>query len=156
LRKKEEILAFEATHKDDPQTLKRLLAEELTIRVHSQKDYESVLRVSQILFNKKASKEQLMSLKAEDLAQVSQEIPSFELSMSDLKEGISIVSLLAGKTTILSSNSEVRKSIKNNSISVNKEKITSHETLINSDQLLHNQFIMIEKGKKNKFMIVAK
>jgi len=156
LRKKEEILALEATYKDDPQTLKRLLAEELTIRVHSQKDYESVLRVTQILFNKKASKEQLMSLKAEDLAQVSQEIPSFELSMSDLKEGISIVSLLAGKTNILSSNSEVRKSIKNNSISVNKEKITSHETLINSDQLLHNQFIMVEKGKKNKFMIVAK
>ncbi len=156
LRKKEEILELEATYKDDPQSLKRILAEELTIRVHSQEDYDAVLRVTQILFNKKASKEQLMSLKATDLALVSQEIPSFELAQSDLNDGLNIVSLLATKTGILGSNSEVRKAIKNNAISVNKEKISNHETTLDSSQLLHNQYIMIENGKKNKFMIVFK
>ncbi len=156
LRKKEEILELEATYKDDPQSLKRILAEELTIRVHSQEDYDAVLRVTQILFNKKASKEQLMSLKATDLALVSQEIPSFELAQSDLEDGLNIVSLLATKTSILGSNSEVRKAIKNNAISVNKEKISNHETSLSSSQLLHNQYIMIENGKKNKFMIVFK
>ncbi len=156
LRKKEEILELEATYQDNPQMLKRILAEELTVRVHSQDDYTSVLRVTQILFNRKASKEQLMSLEAEDLALVSQEIPSFELTSSDLASGLSIVSLLAEKTTILSSNGEVRKAIKNNAISVNKDKISSHETVINPDQLLHNQYLMVENGKKNKFMIIIK
>ena len=156
LRKKEEILELETTHQEDPQTLKRILAEELTVRIHSQKDYESVLRVTQILFNRKASKEQLMSLEAADLLLVSKEIPSFEIPRTDLESGLSIVQLLADKTSILSSNGEVRKAIKNNAISVNKEKISSHETVINTEQLLHNQFIMIENGKKNKFMIVVK
>lgn len=155
LRKKAEILALEATHKDDPQTLKRLLAEELTIRVHSPEDYASVLRVTQILFNRKASKEQLMSLEAADLDLVSQEIPSFELNRQDLEDGVSIVSLLAEKTTILASNGEVRKAIKNNAISVNKDKIITHEAVINIENLLHNQYLMVENGKKNKFIILV-
>ena len=156
LRKKEEILELEATHKDDPQTLKRVLAEELTTRIHSKEAYESVLRVTQILFNRKASKDQLLSLESDDLKLVSQEIPSYEVAASDLKNGLSITNLLVEKTSILSSNGEVRKAIKNNAISVNKDKITSHETIVNSDQFLHNQFIMVENGKKNKFMIVVK
>ena len=155
LRKKAEILELEATHKDDPQTLKKLLAEELTIRVHSPEDYASVLRVTQILFNRKASKEQLMGLEAADLDLVSQEIPSFELNRQDLEDGVSIVSLLAEKTTILASNGEVRKAIKNNAISVNKDKIATHEAVINTKNLLHNQYLMIENGKKNKFIILV-
>ncbi len=156
LRKKEEILALEAQYQDDPQTLKKLLAEELTIRIHSQKDYESVLRVTQILFNRKASQAQLLGLEAKDLELVCHEIPSFEIDKEDLTQGLSIVQLLAEKTNILSSNGEVRKAIKNNAISVNKEKITTHEALIDTSQLLHNQYIMIENGKKNKFMLFTK
>ncbi|HHB79103.1 MAG TPA: tyrosine--tRNA ligase [Saprospiraceae bacterium] len=156
LRKKEEILELEANYKDDPQSLKRLLAEELTVRIHSQEDFDAVLRVTKILFDRKASKEQLRLLDAAELALIGQEIPSFEVSLEELKAGMSIVTLLSTKTNILSSNSEVRKALKNRAISVNKEKITSHETIINAEHLLHDQYMMIENGKKNKFMIIAK
>ncbi len=154
LRTKEDILALEREHKEDPQTLKRLLAEELTVRIHSQEDYDSVLKVTQLLFNRKASKEQLEGLAEMDLAVISEEIPSFNLAKADLESGMNIVDLLSEKTTILSSKSEARRAIKGNAIAVNKEKVTVDTLQMTKQHLLHDRYIMVENGKKNKFMIV--
>ncbi len=154
LKSKEEVEALEAEHVDNPKALKEALAEELTIRVHSQEDFDSVLKVSSLLF-KKASKETLMNLDSKDLAIVANEIPSFKIAKKELEAGVNIVDLLAEQTTILSSKGDARRAIKGNAISVNKDKIGSHETTIGADALLHDHYVMVENGKKNKFMLIA-
>ena len=155
LKSKEEIEALEATYANDPQTLKRLLAEELTIRIHSEEAYQSVLDVTELLFGKKGDKESLMKLKASDLATVAEEIPSYTIPAGALANGINIVDLLAEATAVLASKSDARRAIKANSITVNKEKITDHEAIINHEFLLHGKYLMLENGKKNKYMVVV-
>lgn len=155
LRSREEVESMERELADNPRELKRLLAEELTVRIHSQADYEAVLRVSELLFGGKTSAEELRSLSAADLAMVAREIPTFEVSKDLLANGVNIADLLAEHTGILASKSEVRKAIQNNAISINKEKISSHEATVNHEALLHGKYVMVENGKKNKFLLVV-
>ena len=153
LHTKEEIEAREAEYGDDPRMLKKLLAEELTKRVHSEAAYKSVLDVSEILFNKKASKEQLFSLSVDDLNTVAEEIPSYTVAADVLKSNIDIVDLMTQHTDILSSKGEAKRAIKGNAISVNKEKVADDTLAISDDMLIHGAFLMVENGKKNKFII---
>jgi len=155
LRSKEEVEQMEAEHAGNPQELKRLLAEELTRRIHSDQAYESVLKVSELLFSRKASREQLLQLDKAELKIVAREIPSFHISKKTLDQGVNIVDLLAEETSIVSSKGDARRAIKGNAISVNKEKVTDHETTISRDTLLHGEYMMVENGKKNKFMVIA-
>ncbi|MEN0051881.1 MAG: tyrosine--tRNA ligase, partial [Bacteroidota bacterium] len=155
LKSKEEIESLEAEYAENPQALKRILAEEITVRVHSQEDYESVLKVTQLLFNKRASKEQLLELSAANLKTVSEEIPSFTLSKDAITNQLNIIDLLAEQTQIVASKGDARRAIKGNAISVNKEKVTNHEHLVTSEDLLQDKYLMVENGKKNKFMLVV-
>ena len=155
-KSREEIEQLEKDHADNPRELKKLLSEEITTRVHSADDYQSVLNVSEILFNKKSSQEQLKALKASDLETISTEIPSHEVDSALIKNRINIVDLLSEATPISSSKSEVRRAIQNNAISVNKSKVSDQGAEISSENLLHGQYIMIENGKKNKYIIKAK
>jgi tyrosyl-tRNA synthetase len=155
LKSKEEIEAREAEFADNPQELKRLLAEELTVRVHSQAAYESVLQVTQLLFNRKASKEQLLALGENELKTVAEEIPSFEVPKEVIAGGANIVDLLSDHTEIVSSKGDARRAIKGNAISVNKDKVDTHEHTVNAEALLHGKYLMVENGKKNKFIVVA-
>jgi len=134
--------------------LKKLLAEELTKRVHSVDAYESVLQVSEILFNKKASNEYLKGLSLEALETISAEVASFELSKAALDSGIDIVEVLCEKTDILSSKGESKRAIKNNAISINKVKVSSDDITISPDNLIKEKYIMIENGKKNKYIFL--
>jgi len=156
LKSKEEIEAREKEHGDNPQMLKKLLAEELTRRVHSDEDYEAVLNVSNLLF-RKATKETLLSLTENNLVIVANELQdkSYTIAKDVLQNGINIVDLLAEHTNILSSKSDARRQIKGNAIAVNKDKISSHETAINQEALLHGKYIMVENGKKNKYMLIV-
>jgi tyrosyl-tRNA synthetase len=154
LKTRTEIEGLEAEYQGNPRELKRILAEELTIRVHSQAEYEAVLNVSDILFGNKASKETLLGLDDRSLLSVAEEIPSFNILRSDLETGIGILDLLAEKTNICPSKSEVRKAIQNNAISVNKTKLTSHEVIVGLTDLIADKYIMVENGKKNKYMLV--
>ena len=156
LKSKEEVEALEAEFADNPNHLKRLLAEELTIRIHSQHDFELVMQVSELLFNRKASQETLLNMEIDALTTVAGEIPSFIVEKSAFANGLNIVDLLAEHTQILKSKGDARRAIKGNAIAVNKNKITSHEVLVNHENLLHGKFIMVENGKKNKFMVIAK
>ena len=155
LKRKEEIEAREAEFAEDPRKLKELLAEELTIRVHSQADYESVLKVSELIFNKKASAESLLALGDNELAAVAKEIPSFKVAKDAFSNGINILDLLAEATQIVSSKSDGRRQIKNNAISVNKSKIANDTASVNHEDLIHGKYMMVENGKKNKFMLIA-
>ena len=152
---KEEVEATEAEFADDPRMLKKILAEELTVRIHGQESFEAVRKVSDLLFNKKAKKETLLSLAANDLATVAEEIPSFNIKKDALSNGLNIIDLMAANTSIVSSKSEARRAIKGQAVSVNKDKILNEGQVINHESLLHGRYLMVENGKKNKFMLVA-
>ena len=153
LFKREEIEIMESDFGHDPNTLKAILGEELTIRIHGEKAYEAANNVSNILFNPKASKEQLLSLDQKNLELICQEIPSFKVNISLLKDGISIIDLLSEKTQIVSSKSEARRAIESNAIAVNKDKITDINAGLKTLDLLHGKYVMIENGKKNKYIV---
>lgn len=152
---KEEVEAAEAQYAEDPRMLKSMLAEELTVRIHGEKSYKAVQQVSDLLFNKKAKKETLLALMPNDLATVAEEIPSFKVSKDELANGLNIMDLMAEATQIVSSKSEARRAIKGQAVSVNKDKVTDPDLVINQESLLHGQYIMVENGKKNKFMLKA-
>lgn len=155
LKSKEEVEALEAQYVDNPREMKRILAEELTIRIHSQADYESVLKVSDLLFGKNASKENLLELSERELETVANEIPSFAIPKEVITNGVSIVDLMAEQSQMVASKSEARRAIQGNAVSVNKDKISNPDVILNSESLLHGKYIMVENGKKNKFLIIA-
>lgn len=156
LKSIEEIKALEAKHSEAEhlRLLQKSLAEELTIRVHSEEDYASVLEVSELLFNKKANREYLLGINANSLKTIAEEIPSFIVAKADLDNGINIVDLII-KGGIVTSKSEARRAIKGKALAVNKEKTTSDETVITSESLLHGKYMMIDNGKKKKYMLIA-
>ncbi len=155
LKSREEVEAMEAECADNPQELKRRLAEELTIRVHSQEDYDNVLLVTKLLFSNKADKAMLTTLDKKSLQVIAGEIPCFKIAQAQLAEGINIVDLLAEHTSIVNSKGEARRAIQNNAISVNKDKIGSHDFIVTAEHLLHSQYVMVENGKKNKFRVLS-
>ncbi|MEM6726159.1 MAG: tyrosine--tRNA ligase [Bacteroidota bacterium] len=155
-KSKEEVEALETEFADNPRALKSILAEELTKRIHGDEAYESVLKVSQLLFNAKAKKDTLLALSADELAMVAKDITSPEVALDLIQSGVGIVDLLTQHTGLIASNGDVRRAIKGNALSVNKDKVTSHELIVNTEHLLHGKYIMVENGKKNKFLIQVK
>jgi tyrosyl-tRNA synthetase len=155
LKSKEEIETREKELADNPRELKRLLAEELTKRVHSEEAYQSVFKVSDLLCNKKANRDMLLSMTGNELASVAEEIPAYTVDLGQIQNGVNIVELLANVTSIVNSNGDARRAIKGNAISVNKSKIGSHEATINAEELLHGKYMMVENGKRNKYILIA-
>lgn len=153
LKTKEEVQGLEKEFEQDPRQLKAILAEELTIRIHGEAAFESAKNVSEILFNPKASKEQLLSLSEQDLKLIASEIPSYAVDPKLLKSDLSLLELLSDHTTIVTSKSEGRRAIQSNALTVNKDKISDPNAVVSSDQLLFFKYLMVENGKKNKYMI---
>ncbi|MCF8237023.1 MAG: tyrosine--tRNA ligase [Saprospiraceae bacterium] len=154
LRSQEEVLALEETHQDDPITLKRLLAEEITSRVHSEEALESARKVSKLLFHPKIDADFLLDMKPSDWKMVDGEIPSYALSRSLLSfEGTPLIELLTEHTDIMQSKGEARRAISGNAISANKIKQNSPDAVLVADDLIHGSYLLLENGKKNKFLI---
>ena len=155
LKSREEIEALEKEHVEAPhlRILQKELGKEITCRVHSENDFESVLKVTELLFNPKLDAEYLKKLSLQEWQLISAEIPCFKL-----KEGTSIAStdmstLLSEATNILASKSEVRRVISGNALSINKAKIQSAEHCLGENDLLQGKYIFVENGKKNKCLI---
>jgi tyrosyl-tRNA synthetase len=153
LKDREEIENLE--ERQSSQDIKRIFSEELTIRIHGQAAYETVLTVSKLLFDPKADVETLQSLDAQTLAQVAEEIPSSKISLAALQNGQNILDFLSETTGILESRSDAKRAIQGNSISINKVKIADLGAVVNPSDLLHGKFLMVENGKKNKYLVVA-
>ncbi|MCB0648521.1 MAG: tyrosine--tRNA ligase [Saprospiraceae bacterium] len=151
LRSKEEVEALEAEYADNPNGLKKILAEELTERVHGKDALESVAQVTAILFDKNASHEQLLQLTSSQLDTISEEIPSHQFDKSDLP--LSLVDLLTDKCPVFASKGEARRAIQNNAVAINKNKVSDINALVILENLIHDKFVMIENGKKNKFLL---
>jgi len=153
LKDRSEIEAREKDLADDPRQQKALLAEELTERIHGRENYESVKGVSEILFNKKLTTESLQSMTSDTLAMVSGEVSSFTIDKAKVIEGINLENLLTEDCAIFSSLSEYRRAVKANAVSVNKAKITDAGLAIGSHDLLQDEYLLVENGKKNKIVI---
>jgi len=149
---KDDIETLEAEHSENPNALKRILAEELTKRIHSAEDFESAMKVSDIVFNHKASAESLRSMSVDQLSMIAEELPYHTISSDHISAGISLDELLT-TTGILNSKGDVRRAVKNNAISLNKTKLQTHDHSISTTDLLQGKYLMIENGKKNKFIV---
>lgn len=156
LLSREEIEHLEAEFLGFPNALKANLGKELTIRIHGQQAYDSAKNVTEILFNAKASKEQLYSLSTDDLQLISEEIPSFQVPRSILEGGVNLIDVLSDFSSVLASKSEARRAIQSNAIAVNKDKISDINANLSYEHLLHDKYVMIENGKKNKYILMFK
>ncbi|MBO7226304.1 MAG: tyrosine--tRNA ligase [Bacteroidales bacterium] len=154
---KEEIERLEEEHKAAPhlRILQKALAKDITIRVHSEKEYEAAVAASEILFGK-GTTEMLQQLDKDTLKSVFEGVPTFEISRDLLKgEGVNIVELTASETNMFASKGEVKRALKENSISLNKAKITDAYQVSEKD-LLSDSIILVQKGKKNYYLIEVK
>jgi tyrosyl-tRNA synthetase len=131
--------------------LQKALAKDVTIRVHSEEDFNMAVEASEILFGK-GTTETLKRLTEDVLLSVFEGVPQSEISRNEVDNGINIVDFLAEKTNIFPSKGEARRMLKDNGVAVNKEKVTE-ETQINTDILLNQNYILVQKGKKNYFLV---
>lgn len=149
----ETIIALVNEHKEAPheRKLQKKLADEMTIMVHSEEDLENALKASEILFGK-ATEESLRSIDGETLADIFSGVPQFEISRADLESGMDIIAFGAQQTQIFNSNGEARKMIQANGFSINKNKVDLEKS-ITTDDLISDQYIVAQKGKKNYFLV---
>lgn len=149
-----EIEKLEAEHSQAPhlRILQRALAKDITSRVHSEADYEMAASASEILFGK-GTTESLKMLSEADLLTIMEGVPQLEISNEDILTGINIVDLLAEKTNVFPSKGEAKKMIQGGGVSINKEKIGETNYLVNEQLLLNNKYLLIQKGKKNYYLI---
>lgn len=155
LRSRNDIEALETEYLGNPNALKRILAVELTERIHGQSALESVLKTTEIAFSPRLEKSYLDALNLEAWAMISSELDSNYISKSALENGINIVELLNEKHNSLPSKSEVKRAIKGGAISLNTDKISDENMIVDSSFLIHGKYIFSQNGKKNKFILIA-
>ncbi|MGD1843986.1 MAG: tyrosine--tRNA ligase [Salibacteraceae bacterium] len=153
LKSREAIEALEAQHAESPgmRLLQKELGKELTIRVHSEADFDRALEASEILFGK-GTAEALARLPEADLLTIFAGVDQGEIQKADIDAGIPILELLAGKTNFLPSTSEGRRALKENSISINKVKVTP-DLVVTSENLIAGRYLVLQRGKKKKFFV---
>ena len=152
----EEIEALEAEQAEQPhlRPLQKRLAEEITVLVHSREDYEAAVEASSILFGQ-GTKENLQHLSPEMIASVFEGVPQFTVSRSVLEAGAKVIDLFTEHAVVFPSKGELRKLIAGGGVSLNKEKLSDHEQLIGTGDLLGNRYLLVQKGKKNYFLITV-
>jgi tyrosyl-tRNA synthetase len=153
---KNEISSLIEKHKEAPHTrvLQNKLAEEITTMVHSRQEYEMAVEASQILFGN-GTAEQLRKLGESTFLSVFDGVPQFTIAKADIDKGINLIDLLADKTTVFASKGELRRTMQGNGLSINKEKTSNPDLMIDSTYLINNKYILAQKGKKNYSLIIA-
>ncbi|MGB1268196.1 MAG: tyrosine--tRNA ligase [Flavobacteriaceae bacterium] len=145
-----------AEHKEAPhlRLLQKKVAEEVTTMVHSKEDLESAIKASNILFGKSTS-EDLMTLDEQTFLDVFDGVTQAEVSKADIDNGLDMIGALAAKTGFLKSNGDARRALKENAISVNKEKVKEDYTITPQD-VINNKFVLLQRGKKTYYLITIK
>lgn len=151
-----EIDALIEAHQLAPEQrqLQKRLAKELTIFIHSEKDYEFALKASELLFRNDTA-DVLQTLTEDQLMDVMDGVPQVEVSLADLQAGKDIVTFLA-ETAIFPSKTEARKMVQGGGVSINKVKVEGIEKSIDTSLLLRDKYILVQKGKRNYYLIIAK
>ena len=135
--------------------LQKRLAKEITTMVHSAKDYEAAVEASQILFSNKAT-EALHRLDEETLLSVLEGVPTAEVSLDEIKGGISLADLLTDRAKVFASKGEMRKMAQAGAFLINKEKVTDAYAPASADMLLQGRYMLVQKGKKNYTLLIAR
>ena len=154
---KEEIAALEeeqaaAAHL---RPLQKRLAKEITVMVHSLEDYEAAVEASNILFGNSTS-EALKKLDEDTLLAVFEGVPQFEINREELSAGVKPIDLLTEKAAVFASKGEMRKLVQSGGISLNKEKLSDAEAIIDCSSLLDEKYLLVQRGKKNYYLLIAK
>lgn len=152
---RQEIESLIEEHKMQPhqRLLQKTLAKDITIRVHSEQDYNTALEASEILFGK-GTTQTLQRLPEDVLLDVFDGVPMFEVSRNEIEAGINIVDFIGGATAIVSSKGEARRALKEGGISINKTKVDD-QFMVDANALLNNTYILAQRGKKSFFLVKA-
>ena len=150
---KEEIEEMERQHDAEPhlRILQKALAKDLTVRVHSQEDYDAAVNASEILFGK-GTAENLAALSEEMFLSVFEGVPQFEVPTTVLDETCGVIDFLAKHTQVFNSNGEARRMLKDNGVAINKTKV-KEDKIVTKDDLLNGKYILVQKGKKNYYIV---
>ncbi len=154
---KDEIDALIKEQEEAPhlRPLQKRLAKEVTVMVHSQEDYDAAVEASNILFGNSTS-EALKHLDEQTLLDVFNGVPQFEVSREDLSAGVKAIDLFTEKAAIFPSKGEMRKLVQSGGISVNKEKLTDQDMVIDCSSLLDEKYLLVQRGKKNYYLLIVK
>lgn len=153
----EEVDELIAAQKADPglRPLQKRLAKEVTTMVHSEADYNAAVEASQILFSNKAG-ELLHNIDEQTLLDIFEGVDKFEIERGDLDGSVNIASLLTDKAKVFPSKGELRKLAQGNGLSINKDKVTDINLPATETMLLNGKYILIQKGKKNYYLLIVK
>lgn len=154
---RDEIAALVAEQAADPgrRPLQKRLAREITTMVHSAEEYEKAVEASEILFSNKAG-EILHRIDEETLLQVFEGVPTFDVALDDIKAGIGLADLLTEKAKVFPSKGELRKLAQQGGLMINKEKIADAYAPVSESMLLNGKYMLVQKGKKNYFLLIAR
>lgn len=150
---KEAIEALIKEHRETPhlRLLQKKIGEEVTIMTHGQEAFDNAIKASQILFGKSTS-EDLKSLDEQTFLDIFEGVPQASVSKEDIDNGLDMIGALAAKTGFLNSNGEARRALKENAISVNKEKV-KEDFVISTSDIIANAYVLLQRGKKNYFLL---
>lgn len=148
-------LVKEQTENPEQRPIQKRLAKEITTMVHSEADYEAAVEASQILFSNKAQ-EILHKIDEDTLLSVFEGVPQFEVDKSLIEAGVSLINLTTDNATVFASKGEMRKMAQGGGVSINKEKVSDPNMIIDSSYLLNGKYILAQRGKKNYYLIIAK
>jgi tyrosyl-tRNA synthetase len=153
---KAEIEQMEKEHMEAPhlRILQKALAKEITCRVHSEAEYDAAVAASEILFGK-GTAESLAALPEKTFLSVFEGVPQVEIDKTIVEQSINIVDFLTDVTQIFPSKGEARRTLKENGVSINKEKITD-DYVVTSNSVLNGKYILVQRGKKNYYIVVPK
>lgn len=153
---KEEIDALIAEHAQAPhlRLLQKRLAQEVTVMVHSEEDYHAAVDASNILFGNSTS-DALKKLDEETLLAVFDGVPQFKISKEELEKGVKAIDLLTDAAAVFPSKGEMRKLVQSGGVSINKEKLENQDEVLDGSKLLNSKYLLVQKGKKNYYLLTA-
>ena len=154
---KEEVDELVAEQAKDPglRPLQKRLAKEVTIMVHSEADYNMAVEASGILFGK-STKDNLLKLDERTFLEVFAGVPTYEISKAELAGGIGVLDLLTDKAPVFPSKGDLRRNIQGGGVSIDKEKVTDTNLVVNDSFLLNGKYLLAQKGKKDYSLLIAK
>jgi len=153
---KEEITSLIEKHREAPhqRELQKVLGKEVTIMVHSKADFENALAASEVLFGKSTA-DDFRKLDEATFLDIFEGVPQAEVAKADVENGLDMIAALSAKTNFLNSNGEARRALKENSVSVNKEKV-KEDYMITTSDLINDKYVILNKGKKNTYILQVK
>ncbi len=156
LKGREEIEALEAEHLKAPhlRLLQKELAKEITIRVHSENDFNAAVEASEILFGK-GTAESLLNLSENDLLAVFEGVPQVKISKEEMNSGINVIEFFSDKTQIFPSRGEARKMLQGGGVLINKTKVEDLELNVSAEHLMKGKYLLAQKGKKNYYLVTV-